>query len=65
MRGLVAGGAAGAALVRSAAAQDIVLDTLMEQLQGHNFGQGFDSASRTILMPTATLPTLDPSTAQT
>jgi L,D-transpeptidase YcbB len=65
MRSLVAGGAAGVALVRSAAAQDVVLDTLMEQLQGRNFGQGFDSASRTILMPTATLPTLGPSTAQT
>lgn len=68
MRHLLAGGAAGATglmLARSAAAQDIVLDTLMEQLQGRDFGQGFDSASRTILMPTATLPTLDPSTAQT
>lgn len=63
--GLAAGSAAGATMVRSAAAQDIVLDTLMEQLQGRNFGQGFDSASRTILMPTATLPTLDPSTAET
>jgi murein L,D-transpeptidase YcbB/YkuD len=65
LRSLLVGGAAGAVLARSAAAQDIVLDTLMEQLQGRNFGQGFDSASRTILMPTATLPTLDPSTAET
>lgn len=64
MRGMIAGGA-GLAYARSAIAQDAVLDALMEQLQGRNFGQGFDSASRTILMPKATLPTLDPSTAQT
>ncbi|MBI5111114.1 MAG: L,D-transpeptidase family protein [Rhodovulum sp.] len=53
------------AALGSARAEDEVLEQLMQQSQGRNFGQGFDSASRTILMPKATLPTLDPSTAQT
>ncbi|MFL9827385.1 murein L,D-transpeptidase [Rhodoplanes sp. SY1] len=64
----LAGGVAGlAAFAGRAQAQgtDAVLDQLIQQSQGRNFGQGFDSASRTILMPKASLPTLDPSTAQT
>lgn len=56
---------AGRAYAQGSAAQDAVLEQLIQQSQGRNFGQGFDSASRTILMPKASLPTLDPSTAQT
>ena len=63
MRGMVATGV-GLAFSR-AAADDAVLDSLMEQTRTRDFGQGFDSASRNILMPNASLPTLDPSTAQT
>jgi L,D-transpeptidase YcbB len=62
--GMVAGGL-GLAFSRSAGAQDAILESLIEQAQSRGFGQGFDSASRTILMPSASLPTLDPSTAQT
>ncbi|MGZ8402319.1 MAG: L,D-transpeptidase family protein [Rhodoplanes sp.] len=64
MRGMVATGV-GLAFSRAAAAEDAVLDSLMEQTRTRDFGQGFDSASRNILMPNASLPTLDPSTAQT
>lgn len=64
LRGLAAAGLAGG-FARGAAAEDAVLDQLIQQSQGRDFGQGFDSASRTILMPKASLPTLDPSTAQT
>jgi murein L,D-transpeptidase YcbB/YkuD len=56
---------AGAALATRAGAQDAVLDSLIEQTQKSDFGQGFDSASRTIHMPKASLPTLSASTAQT
>ncbi len=63
--GLAAGGAASVGLARTASARDPVLDALIDQAQSRNFGQGFDSASRTIHMPRASLPTLDPSTAQT
>lgn len=64
MRGVAAAGL-GLAFTRAAAAEDAVLDTLLAQPRSQGFGQGFDSASRTILMPNASLPTLDPSTAQT
>ena len=64
VRGLGAAGAVG--LARTAgAAEDKLLQSLIEQNQGGDFGQGFDSASRTITMPKASLPTLSPSTAQT
>lgn len=49
----------------AAAADDRLLQMLIEQNQNGDFGQGFDSASRTIKMPKASLPTLSPSTAQT
>jgi len=66
LRGLAAGTAAGAALVRAArAADDQLLDSLIEQNQNAGFGESFDSASRTIKMPTSSLPTLSPATAQT
>src|SRR5262249_58549537 len=42
-----------------------LLDALINQNQNADFGQGFDSASRTIKMPKASLPTLSPATAQT
>ena len=66
----LAGGVAffgGTALVRSAlgqSAQDATLRALIQQNQQNEFGQGFDNASRTILMPKSSLPTLAPSTAQ-
>jgi murein L,D-transpeptidase YcbB/YkuD len=60
----VAGGAAIAPWRPAGAADDVALQALIEQNQGSGFGQGFDSASRTIHMPKASLPTLAPSTAQ-
>jgi len=51
---------------RLAGAQDSQLQSLIEQNQrGGEFGLGFDSASRTIPMPKAALPTLSPLTVQT
>jgi murein L,D-transpeptidase YcbB/YkuD len=58
-------GLAGAAAARAAFAQDNVLDTLIEQNQKNNLGQGFDAASRAIHMPQASLPTLSPATVET
>src|SRR5436190_22961719 len=60
----LAGGASlagGAAL----AAEDPLLQSLIRQNREADFGQGFDSASRTILMPKSSLPTLSAATAQT
>jgi murein L,D-transpeptidase YcbB/YkuD len=57
---LVAGGAG----VSGARAQDSLLETLMRQ-QANEMGEGFDAASRTVLMPKSTLPTLSPGTVQT
>ena len=63
---LGAGFAAGAALVRrAAAAEDKTLQALIDQNQRRELGQDFDSASRTIHMPKASLPTLSPSTVDT
>ena len=50
--------------VQAAFGQDALLQALIEQTQRGDFGQGFDSASRTISMPKATLPTLSPATAE-
>ena len=63
----LAGAAAGGAVVRAAhaAGDDQLLQSLIEQNQNADFGQGFDSASRTIKMPTSSLPTLSPATVQT
>ncbi|HML14971.1 MAG TPA: L,D-transpeptidase family protein [Xanthobacteraceae bacterium] len=63
----LAAGCATVAGVRAARAidDDRLLDALINQNQNTDFGQGFDSASRTIKMPTASLPTLSPATAQT
>jgi L,D-transpeptidase YcbB len=57
-------GAVGAILCRTAAAEDQILQTLIDT-QGSDFGQSFDSASRTVHMPKPSLPTLSPSTAET
>jgi L,D-transpeptidase YcbB len=66
LRTLATGAAAGAVLREAhAAGDDRLLDALINQNQNADFGQGFDSASRTIKMPTASLPTLSPATAQT
>jgi L,D-transpeptidase YcbB len=54
-----------AALVRPAFAQDATLQALIDQNQKRDLGQEFDSASRTIHMPKASLPTLSPSTVDT
>jgi murein L,D-transpeptidase YcbB/YkuD len=62
-------GAAAAAVttpwLNAHAAEDATLQALIDQNQSGDFGQGFDSASRTIHMPQASLPTLAPSTVQT
>jgi len=63
---LGAGLAAGGAWVgRAGAAEDNTLQALIDQNQRRELGQDFDSASRTIHMPKASLPTLSPSTMET
>jgi L,D-transpeptidase YcbB len=64
-RAVLAGFAgAGATLVAGAAmAQDQDLQRLIDQTQRSGSGQGFDSASRNVRMPKASLPTLSPTTA--
>ncbi len=59
-----AAAAGGTALASSALAQDAALQALIDQNLGNDFGQGFDSGSRTIQMPKASLPTLSPATVQ-
>jgi L,D-transpeptidase YcbB len=61
----LAGGVAGAAFAQQAlAAEDPILQALIRENQRSDFGPGFDSASRTIVMPKSSLPTLSPATAQ-
>ena len=61
-----AGAVAAPAILRPArAAEDPILQGLIEQNQRKDLGQDFDSASRTIHMPKSSLPTLSPSTADT
>jgi murein L,D-transpeptidase YcbB/YkuD len=65
LRGLGLGLSA-AALARPAfATEDATLQALIDQNQKRELGQDFDSASRTIHMPKASLPTLSPSTVET
>lgn len=66
LRGLAKGAAvaAGSVAASQALAQDAVLEALINQNAGADFGQGFDSGSRTIQMPKASLPTLSPATVQ-
>jgi L,D-transpeptidase YcbB len=63
MHGILTG-AVGGVLCRTAAAEDQILQALIDT-QGSDFGQSFDSASRTVHMPKASLPTLSPSTVAT
>ncbi len=60
---IVLGGAAMLPWRRAVATDDLALQALIDQNQRSDFGQGFDSTSRTIQMPKASLPTLAPSTA--
>ena len=60
----LAAAVAGGLTVSQAFAQDAALQALIDQNQGADFGQGFDSASRTIQMPKTSLPTLSPETVQ-
>jgi murein L,D-transpeptidase YcbB/YkuD len=59
-----AAAAGGSVLATRTFAQDAALEALIQQNLNNDAGQGFDSASRTILMPKATLPTLSPATVQ-
>jgi L,D-transpeptidase YcbB len=61
--GLV-GGALSPSSQLAAAEDQTVLQALIEQNQREDLDQGFDSASRTIPMPKASLPTLSPSSPQ-
>src|SRR4051812_33701755 len=63
-RGFLAGGAALVAGT-AGAAEDALLQALIRQNQQSEFGQTFDSTSRTILLPKSSLPTLSAATAQT
>jgi murein L,D-transpeptidase YcbB/YkuD len=63
LRGL-AGAAASLAASRAFAQSDDPLQQLIQQNQRGNLGEGFDSSSRTIRMPKASLPTLSPETVQ-
>jgi L,D-transpeptidase YcbB len=66
LTGLTAGAASALATRAFAQAQaEDPLQQLIQQNQNSDFGQNFDSASRTIKMPTASLPTLSAGTAQT
>ena len=56
---LMAGGAAAGLAAQAAAAEDPILQKLIQQQSG---SFGFDSASRTIKMPRSSLPTLSPAT---
>ena len=56
--------AGGGVAASRAFGQDAALQALIDQNQGSDFGQGFDSGSRTIQMPKASLPTLSPATVQ-
>lgn len=55
------GGCAGLAATTTCAAEDALVRSLIQQNQA-DLGHGFDSSSRTILMPRASLPTLSPET---
>jgi len=59
-----AAAAGGTLAAGSAFAQDAALQALINQHQRGSLGQGFDSASRTIPMPKASLPTLSQQTVE-
>src|SRR4029079_6434369 len=56
--------AGGGLLASRAFAQDAALEALIDQNLNSEGGQTFDSNSRTIQMPKASLPTLSPATVQ-
>src|SRR4029078_9672469 len=56
--------AGGGVAASRAFGQDAGPQALSDQTQRSDFGQGFDSGSRTIQMPKASLPTLSPATVQ-
>jgi murein L,D-transpeptidase YcbB/YkuD len=62
LRGLAVAG--GGVAATQAFGQDAALQALIDQNQTSEFGQGFDSGSRTIQMPKTSLPTLSPATVQ-
>src|SRR3954469_17934736 len=65
LRGLTqAAAVAGGLAATKALAQDQMLDALINETTSGDYGQGFDSASRNIQMPKASLPTLSPATVQ-
>jgi murein L,D-transpeptidase YcbB/YkuD len=63
-RGMLTGLAASAVATSALAQADDPLQQLIQQNQRSGLGAGFDSASRTIHMPKASLPTLAPETVQ-
>jgi murein L,D-transpeptidase YcbB/YkuD len=63
-RGMLTGLAASAVATAALAQADDPLQQLIQQNQRGGLGEGFDSASRTIHMPKASLPTLAPETVQ-
>src|SRR6187399_2601293 len=64
-RRVLSGLAASAVATRALAQSEDPLQQLIEQNQRGDLGQGFDSASRTIHMPKASLPTLSPANIPT
>ena len=63
-RSVLSGLAASAVATSVLAQADDPLQQLIQQNQRGGLGEGFDSASRTIRMPKASLPTLAPETVQ-
>jgi L,D-transpeptidase YcbB len=63
-RSVLSGLAASVAATSALAQADDPLQQLIQQNQRSGLGEGFDSASRTIHMPKASLPTLAPETVQ-
>src|SRR5256714_4768014 len=64
-RGVLTGLAASAVTTRAFAQSDDPLQQLIQQNQRETLSESFDSTSRTIAMPKASLPTLSPATMQT
>jgi murein L,D-transpeptidase YcbB/YkuD len=60
----VTGGLAATRAFAQAQGQDQMLDALINETVSGDYGQGFDSNSRNIQMPKASLPTLSPATVE-
>jgi L,D-transpeptidase YcbB len=63
--GLAAGALARGARAAGDQTPDQMLDELIKENQDSGLGSGFDNASRNVKLPTKSLPTLSPSTAET